>query len=504
MNQKQAKRLLAWLLFLLCVGGICLSLPNAAFAKENKRLIVGTNPEFPPFEYVNNDGEVDGFDVALMYAIGEKIGYDIEFVSMEFKSLVASVQTGNLDASIAGMTVTPERQESVDFTQSYYEAVQYIVVPKGSKLKTLSDLNGKKVAVQEGTTGDILVTPEDNEIITDTSTVVKRFKKGADAILELKNGGVDAVVIDANPAMRFVEANEDALTYFPDDSSSEEYAIAVSKDKPEVLDLLNEGLAEVKADGTYDKLVDEYINQDSDSKQSDAEKNGSFFIRLSAKFKRVFIDTNGYMLLLQGLKTTLILAVCSTFLGIVIGFVMALLRLTENRKKRKTIASRIAGIYIDILRGTPIIVQLLIIYMVIFQNRLGLIAAIVTFGINSSAYVAEIIRAGILAVDNGQMEGGRSLGFTYGQTMRYIIVPQAVKNILPALCNEFIALLKETSVVGYVAIQDLTKASDFIISRTYETFLPLIAIAVIYYIIVKVLSKLFARLERRLRQNDNR
>lgn len=505
MKQKRTRRLLAFMLCLLCATGVLSSFGTTTFASEKKTLVVGTNAEFPPFEYVNNDGEVDGFDVALIYAIGEKIGYDIEFINMEFKSLVASVQTGNLDASIAGMTVTEERKESVDFTDPYYEAVQYIVVKKDSKVKSLNDLNGKKVAVQEGTTGDILVTPgDDNEVITDTKTTVKRFKKGADAILELKNGGVDAVVIDANPAKRFVEANEDVLTCFADNSSTEQYAIAVCKDSPEVLELLNQGLAEIKEDGTYDELIDKYINQNNDAKQSDTEKNGNFMERFFAKCKRVFIDTNGYQLLLKGLRTTLVLAVCSSLLGILIGFVMALLKLTENHKGHKTIASRIASLYIDILRGTPVIVQLLIIYMVIFQNRMGLIAAIVTFGINSGAYVAEIIRAGILAVDSGQMEGGRSLGFTYGQTMRYIIVPQAIKNILPALCNEFIALLKETSVVGYVAIQDLTKASDFIISRTYETFLPLIAIAIIYYIIVKALSKVFARFERRLRKNDNR
>lgn len=505
MRQKRNKRLLVLIICLLCAVVPVIGTSYPAHAKGSQTLVVGTNAEFPPFEYLNNDGEVDGFDVALIYAIGEKIGYDIEFVNMEFKSLVASIQNGSLDASIAGMTVTDERKQSVDFTDSYYEAVQYIVTKKDSSIKGLEDLNGLKVAVQEGTTGDILVTPgEDNEVITDSDTTVKRFKKGADAILELKNGGVDAVVIDANPAKRFVDANKDSLTCFPDNGSTEEYAIAVSKDEPEVLELLNKGLAEVKKDGTFDELVDKYINQDSDSSMSDKELNGNFLERFGAKCKRVFIDTNGYQLLLKGLRTTIIIAICSSILGILLGFVMALLKLTELRHHRKTILSRIAGAYIDVLRGTPILVQLMIIYMVIFQSRFGLLAAIVTFSINSSAYVAEIIRGGILAVDSGQMEGGRSLGFTYGETMRYIIIPQAVKNILPALCNEFIALLKETSIVGYVAILDLTKASDFITSRTYEAFLPLIAIAIIYYIIVKALSKLFAHLERRLRKNDNR
>lgn len=506
MKYKKLYGSLAALLCLICTAAIIVNTTTTVSAAKNKTLTVGTNPEFPPFEYINDEGEVDGFDVALMKAIGEKMGYNVEFVSMEFKSLIGAIQTNGIDASIAGMTVTEERKASVDFTDSYYEAVQYIVIPKDSSVKELSDLNGMKIAVQEGTTGDLLVTPgEDNEVITDENTQVKRFKKGTDAILELNNGGVDAVVIDANPAQRFVDANTDTLKCVPDDSSTEHYAIAVSKEKSDILADLNEGLKLVKKDGTYDQLVDTYINQkDTSTQTSGNEEDGNWLENFIAKCKRVFIDTNGYKLLLNGLKTTIILALASVALGIVLGFVIALLRLTEVRKGRKTILSRIASIYIDILRGTPVIVQLLIVYMVIFHNKLGLVAAIVTFGINSSAYVAEIIRAGIMAVDHGQMEGGRSLGFSYGQTMRYIIVPQAIKNILPALCNEFIALLKETSVVGYVAIQDLTKASDFIISRTYETFLPLLAIAVIYYVIVKVLTKLFAVLERRLRQSDIR
>ena len=150
------------------------------------------------------------------------------------------------------------------------------------------------------------------------------------------------------------------------------------------------------------------------------------------------------------------------------------------------------------------VVQLLIMYMVIFRSHFSIVAAVLSFGLNSGAYVAENIRAGILAVDAGQMEGGRSLGLTYGETMRYIILPQAIKNVIPALGNEMITLVKETSIVGYVAIVDLTKAGDFIVSRTYQTFLPLIATAIVYYIIVKIMTKILAVIERRLRQSDNR
>lgn len=472
---------------------------EASTAEAEFTVNVGTNAEFPPFEYIGDDGEPDGFDMAVIKAIGEAEGFDVKITNMEFKSLIASLSTGSLDAVIAGMTVTEERQQSVDFSDSYYTATQCIVIPKDSDITSLADLNGKKVAVQEGTTGDILCTPaEDNDVITDENTEVQRFKKGTDAVVALNNGGVDAVVIDKNPAENFVANNADTLTMIEDDTSTEEYAIAVGKGNTELLEKINSGLAKIKEDGTFDALVAEYI-EGNDAESSETQER-TFLENL----KYVFVDTNGYQLMLNGLGVTIGISFAAGVLGIALGFVLALMKLTETRKKRKTVLSRIAGAYIDIIRGTPAMVQLLIMFMVIFRSRYAPVAAILSFGMNSGAYVAENIRAGILAVDVGQMEGGRSLGFTYGETMRYIILPQAIKNVIPALGNEMITLVKETSIVGYVAIVDLTKAGDFIVSRTYQAFLPLIAVAIVYYIIVKIMTKILAVIERRLRQSDNR
>lgn len=474
--------------------------------KKENVLVVGTNAQFPPFEYIANDGSITGFDADLMYAIGEEIGYEIEFTNMEFKSLLGAVNTGGLDAVIAGMTITEDRKDSVNFTEPYFSANQYMIVQIGNEdVKTLEDLNGKRIAVQEGTTGELMATPgKDNQIITDTSTVVKRFKKGTDAVLELKNGGVDAVIIDASPAQQFVASNKDSLKHISiegDNIVVEEYGIAVKKGNDELVALLNEGLAAVKENGIYDELIEKYfVNAEIEEKKT----SDNWFVQQYYTFKTVFIDTEGYKMLADGLLITMEISFFAVLLGVLLGMILALMKLTENRKKRKTVLSVIASIYIDIIRGTPVVVQLMIMYMLIFRSRAAVLAAIVTFGMNSGAYVAEIIRAGILAVDKGQMEGGRSLGLSYGQTMTHIIVPQAVKNILPALCNEFIALIKETSIVGYVAIQDLTKVSDILISRTYETFMPLIALAIIYYVIVKILTWLFSILERRLRKSDNR
>ncbi|MGN0242603.1 MAG: amino acid ABC transporter permease [Lachnospiraceae bacterium] len=236
-----------------------------------------------------------------------------------------------------------------------------------------------------------------------------------------------------------------------------------------------------------------------------------FFQDFAEQFRFVFLEGNRYKLIFSGLKTTILVSLCAVLLGVVIGMVAALLKLLGEKRSFRSVPGVMAWIghiisylYIDIIRGTPSVVQLLIMYFIVFKSSNGLIAGICTFGINSGAYVAEIIRAGILAVDHGQMEAGRSLGFSYAKTMRYIIIPQAIKNILPALGNEFIVLVKETAILGYVSIQDLTKASDFITSRTYTLFMPLIGCALIYYLLIKVLTIGLNALERRLRQSDTR
>ena len=221
-------------------------------------------------------------------------------------------------------------------------------------------------------------------------------------------------------------------------------------------------------------------------------------------YYRAFIAEQRYLMYLDGLKMTLLVSLLAIILGVALGTILALMRMTAERRGKSTLLSKIAYVYIDIIRGTPTVTQLLIMYFVVLKGVDGLIVGTVTFGLNSAAYVAEIIRAGILAVDHGQMEGGRSLGLSYGQTMKDIILPQAVKNILPALGNEFIVLIKETAILGYVSIVDLTKVADFVTSRTYEAFPPLIGTAIIYYLVVKVLTLVLGVVERRLRQSDKR
>ena len=218
-------------------------------------LTVGTNAEFPPFEYVGDDGEADGFDIALIKAVGEKMGVEVQVENMEFASLVSSI--GNkIDIAIAGMTVTDERKETVDFSESYYDAVQYVLLPEGSDIATAEDLVGKTIGVQLGTTGDFIATDIEG-------TTVSSYNKGVDAVNDLVNGRVDCVIIDKNPALVFADKFEDNGVVAVDGAQfnfeTEQYAIAMPKGDTALADAINNAIEELKADGTFDELVKTYI-----------------------------------------------------------------------------------------------------------------------------------------------------------------------------------------------------------------------------------------------------
>ena len=223
-----------------------------------------------------------------------------------------------------------------------------------------------------------------------------------------------------------------------------------------------------------------------------------------SRFYLNFIEDDGWKYITVGLKNTLIITFFACLMGIVLGFLVGMVRSTYEKTHKLKILNAICKVYLTVIRGTPVVVQLMIIYFVVFGSvRISkVLVAVLAFGINSGAYVAEIFRSGIMSIDSGQLEAGRSLGFSYWQTMWYIIMPQAFKNVLPALCNEFISLLKEPSVAGYIALQDLTKGGDIIRSRTYSAFMPLFAVALIYLTIVMIFTKLIQILERRLRQSE--
>lgn len=242
------------------------------------------------------------------------------------------------------------------------------------------------------------------------------------------------------------------------------------------------------------------------------EKFNQFFVGMAEGFQQNFIDQNRWKLFADGIKVTLLVTFLALLIGIFLGFIIAVIRSTSERNiviKNKLVKALLGfsdwlcKVYLTVIRGTPVLVQLMIIYFVIFASSSNkVLAAVLAFGLNSAAYVAEIFRSGIMSIDEGQLEAGRSLGFGYARTMLYIIMPQAFKNVLPALANEFITLLKETSVSAMIGLSDLTYGANLIRSRTYEAFFPLIALALIYLAIVMLLSWGVGLLERRLRKSE--
>lgn len=228
-----------------------------------------------------------------------------------------------------------------------------------------------------------------------------------------------------------------------------------------------------------------------------------WFVDFGDSVYQNFVEEDRWLFLLKGLGNTVIIALFAVVIGIVLGFLIAIVRSTHDREGKLGPLNAICKLYLTVIRGTPVMVQLLIIFYVILVSvNNKIVVAVLAFGINSAAYVAEIVRSGIMSIDVGQFEAGRSLGMSYPHTMLHVIVPQAFKNVLPALANEFIVLLKETSISGYIGLIDLTRGGDIIRSITYEPMLPLLAVAAIYLILVMILSFGVGKLERRLRNNE--
>ena len=220
-------------------------------------------------------------------------------------------------------------------------------------------------------------------------------------------------------------------------------------------------------------------------------------------YKTVIFDER-YKLILVGLKNTILIAIGALIVGILLGSIISIVKYTNKERGKFKLLSKIFDIYVNIIRGTPSVLQLMIMYYVIFKTSTidSVIVGIIAFGINSSAYVAEILRSGFDSIDDGQVEAGLSLGLNFRQVLKYIIIPQAIKVSLPSMGNEFVTLIKETAIAGYIGIEDLTKASDIIASRTYDYFFPLVLVALIYLVLTSVISKLLKKMERKLNVND--
>ena len=479
--------------FLLLLTAVMLFCAGCGKSKE-KKLVMVTSASFPPYEYVANR-KIEGIDPHIIRQIASRLGYEVEIQDMSFDSVIAAVQSGKADIAASGITVTEERKKQVTFSTPYVVAEQVVIVPKHSTITGRSDLKNKRIGVQHGTTGDMYVSKNICE--------PERYKDAAVAVAALLSGKLDAVVIDTEPAEVYIKQRP-TLKRLAEPLTFEEYAFAFNKNNKSLFMEFNEELEKMLQSGEVMQIVKMYKDAHSTSAKDLIVDADSLWGRIRQSFELNFITARRYIYLIDGFVITLQVTVFSVVIGLVIGFAVAVIRNMSDQTGRLKWLDWLCRLYLTVIRGTPVVVQLLIIYFVIFGavNIDKVFVAIIAFGINSGAYVAEIIRGGIASIDKGQMEAARSLGFGYWQSMRFVILPQAVKSVLPSLGNEFIVLLKETSVSGYIALQDLTKGGDIIRSQTYDAFFPLLAVALVYLLVVMVLGKLLAVLEKRLKRNE--
>ncbi|HHV8950822.1 TPA: ABC transporter permease subunit [Staphylococcus aureus] len=448
--------------------------------KERGELRVGLSADYAPMEFehtVNGKTEYAGVDIDLAKKIAKDNNLKLKIVNMSFDSLLGALKTGKIDIIISGMTSTPERKKQVDFSDSYMMTKNIMLVKKDkvNEYKDIKDFNNKKVGAQKGTEQEKIAQTEiENASITSLSRL-------PDVILALKSGKVEGAVVEKTVAEAYLKQNPKlGISNVKFNEEEKDTVIAVPKDSPKLLSQINKTIKEVKDKG----LIDKYMTNAANAMNDDSgfiSKYGSFF--------------------LKGIKITILISLIGVALGSILGAFVALMKLSKIK-----IISWIASIYIEILRGTPMLVQVFIVFFGITAalglDSSALVCGTIALVINSSAYIAEIIRAGINAVDKGQMEAARSLGLNYRQTMKSVIMPQAIKNILPALGNEFVTLIKESSIVSTIGVGEIMFNAQVVQGISFDPFTPLLLAAALYFVLTFVLTRIMSMIEGRLNASD--
>ena len=465
--------------FLWCCG------VHGQDARPPLRMI--TEAAFPPYEFLRGH-EIVGIDVEICRAVAERLGRPFVAETVEFDSVIPAVISGKADIAAAGITVTEDRQRNVDFSIPYVRTGVVIIYRKSAPIVTGEQCKGRRVGVQGGTTSEAYVLERLNQ-------EPERYKSAAEAVAAMLSGKVDCVIADIAPARNCVKGEADlAITDF---ISSEEYAVAVKKGQKEFLGTINSVIADLKSSGKMDEIVARF-SAEADGLRS-AGAPGAWASVLN-DFKLCFVKNGRWEYLWKGLVVTLQVALSAILMGLMLGFLVSMVRASHDRYGYFPVLNVFAKVYLTVIRGTPMVVQLLITYYIILKSvDSKVLVAVIAFGLNSGAYQAEIMRAGIVSIDPGQMEAARALGLGYWRSMLRIILPQAVRNVLPALGNEFIVLLKDTSIVGYIALIDLAKGGDIIRSQTYSVYTPYLTVAAMYLAMVMAFTWLLGKLERHLR-----
>lgn len=480
---------LAVLAINLITGGIEQVLAQSSANRE--KLVMVTSADYPPYEFrdtATGKNEIIGFDVDIAKRITQELGYELEIRDSDFNGLIPALQAGRADFVMAGMTPNEERKKNVDFSDIYYEAKNTIVAKKGSNLQKPEDLAGQKVGVQLGSI-------QEKEAKKFKDVKLAPLNKTSEIIQEIKAGRIKAAIIEDTIAKGFIANNSDLEFKTIPNTEASGSAIAFPKGSKRVADF-NRVLQKMKDSGELESLVKKWFENPikaAETSATPAQNSGS-----SLSFAKI---APSIPYIMEGILETLKFTAISAFLGFIWGTVLALFKISTNK-----FLLWFATAYTSIFRGTPLLLQIALVYYATPQltgyNISPLLAGVITFTLNSGAYISETIRAGILAVDKGQREAALSLGVPYKPMMSDIILPQALKNILPALVNESIALLKDSALVSTIGVADLLRRAQIVGAEKYIYFEPLLFAGVIYYLMVMSLTWGGYVLERRLQRSS--
>ena len=457
-----------------------------------QKLVMITSADYPPYEFrdtASGKDEIIGFDVDIAKNIAKELGFDLEIRDTDFNGIITALQSGRADFAMAGMSPSPERKKNVDFSDIYYEGRATIVVKKGSNLKEKEDLVGKKIGVQLGSTYE-----KTAQKIKDAKLV--SLNKSAEIIQEVKTNRIQAGIFSDTVAKGFIANNPDLEFHTLPTTEEEGSAIAFPKGSQRVADF-NRVLKEMKESGEIERLEKKWF-ENSPTSASTSTSTSTSTSKTNLSFAKI---APSIPYIVEGVLETLKFTAISAVLGFIWGTVLALFKISTIKP-----LLWFATAYTSIFRGTPLLLQIALVYYATPQltgyNISPLLAGVITFTLNSGAYISETIRAGILAVDKGQREAALSLGVPYSPMMLDIILPQALKNILPALVNESIALLKDSALVSTIGVTDLLRRAQVVGAEKYIYFEPLLFAGVIYYLMVMSLTWGGYALERKLQRSS--
>ncbi|WP_409340553.1 ABC transporter substrate-binding protein/permease [Paenibacillus sp. MBLB4367] len=474
------------MLVVLLAGLPVLTAVGAGSQSENT-LVLGTSAEFAPYEFhktINGKDQIVGFDIDIAREIAKDMGAKLVIEGMSFDALLPALQSGRVDLVISGMTPTDERRQSIDFSNNYYQSKQVLMVRTEDKerYKTIDSLKGDKIGAQKGSVQEEIAQSIPNAVITSLDRI-------PDLVLQLQTKRVNAVILEDTVAIGYLQDTGLILSEAVPDDAPVQAAIGIRKGNAELLAKVNSTIARLKSDNSIEELVKQASRLSVEKQQPP----GNIFT--------TFWEYRSYYAL--GLGYTLLLSALGVLFGFIIGLIVSLLRMSRIRA-----ITWLGTAYVEILRGTPMLVQLMIIHyglaLTLGINFTPLQSGIITLSLNSSAYLAEIFRAGIQGVDRGQMEAARSLGMSRGLAMRHIIMPQAFKSVLPAIGNEFITIIKESSIISVIGMADIMYQAGIVKNITYKGLSPFIIAAAIYFVLTFMLSKLLGVWERRMGASDHR